>query len=74
MADRVEFVDRLAADAGGRAVRSRKIELGFQCFETVKQLVVDAVGDQWVVVDVVAVVVFADRRPEPLDLLFGFVG
>jgi len=39
------FVDRLAADAIGRAVRIVEVECGFECFEAVEQLVVDAVGD-----------------------------
>ena len=71
--DRLKIVDRFAADAVGRAVGIAEIEFGFERFEPSEEFVVDAVGDQRLVIDVVAVVVFADRGSELLDLVFGFV-
>jgi len=72
--DRLKFVNRLAADAVGRAVGRGEIKLGFERLEAVEQLIVNAVGDQRVVVDVIAVVVFPYCRAELGGLPFGLVG
>jgi len=69
--DRFEFVQGFGADALRGAVFGRQVELGLQLLEPAEQPVVRAVPDGGVVLDVVAVVVVPDGRPQLVDLFAG---
>jgi len=74
MFDIGELVQWLAADALGRTAVSVKIERRFKSLKPGEQRVVSSVTDDWVVLDVVPVVVIAERLAQLVGLLAGGLG